>query len=167
MVQLLVNQLRFARSELLRCLEGLSEEDAVRRVMPMNCISWMVGHIADQEHVYWVVMAQEQNIAPDLYKLVGFGRPATTPPFKEMLETWRAVTSAADQYLDTLTVPQLETFFDWRGKPVRENIGTMLLRNIDHYWFHIGEAHAVRQVLGHTNLPDFVGPDMPPYLPEA
>jgi len=26
-----------------------------------------------------------------------------------------------------------------------------------HYWFHIGEAHAVRQMLGHVNLPDFVG----------
>ena len=26
-----------------------------------------------------------------------------------------------------------------------------------HYWFHIGEAHAVRQMLGHVDLPDFVG----------
>jgi len=29
-----------------------------------------------------------------------------------------------------------------------------------HYWFHIGEAHAVRQMLGHGNLPDFVS-DLP------
>jgi hypothetical protein len=33
----------------------------------------------------------------------------------------------------------------------------MLLRNIHHYWFHMGEAYAVRQLLGHTNLPEFVG----------
>jgi hypothetical protein len=26
-----------------------------------------------------------------------------------------------------------------------------------HYWFHCGEAHAIRQMLGHTDLPQFVG----------
>jgi len=39
----LVTQLRFARSEFVRCLEGISDEDARHRIMPMNCISWMVG----------------------------------------------------------------------------------------------------------------------------
>ena len=33
----------------------------------------------------------------------------------------------------------------------------MLLRNIYHYWFHMGEAHAIRQLLGHPDLPQFVG----------
>jgi hypothetical protein len=44
----------------------------------------------------------------------------------------------------------------------------MLMRNLYHYWFHIGEAHAIRQILGHTQLPDFVG-DMAAaiYLPET
>jgi hypothetical protein len=36
-------------------------------------------------------------------------------------------------------------------------VGTLLLRNIYHYWFHLGEAHAIRQLLGHTDLPEFVG----------
>ena len=26
-----------------------------------------------------------------------------------------------------------------------------------HYWFHTGEAHAIRQQLGQTDLPQFVG----------
>jgi hypothetical protein len=26
-----------------------------------------------------------------------------------------------------------------------------------HYWFHTGEAHAIRQMLGHRDLPQFVG----------
>ena len=26
-----------------------------------------------------------------------------------------------------------------------------------HYWFHLGEAHAVCQMLGHGDLPQFVG----------
>ena len=38
-----------------------------------------------------------------------------------------------------------------------ESVGTLLLRNLYHYWFHMGEAVAIRQMLGHPNLPDFVG----------
>ena len=30
------------------------------------------------------------------------------------------------------------------------------------YWFHIGEAHAMRQMFGHTGLSEFVG-DVPMY----
>ena len=44
MAQPLVIQLRFARSELMPALEGVSDEEARRRCEPMNCISWMVGH---------------------------------------------------------------------------------------------------------------------------
>jgi hypothetical protein len=40
---------------------------------------------------------------------------------------------------------------------VPESIGTLLYRNLYHYWFHTGEAHAIRQMLGHRDLPQFVG----------
>jgi hypothetical protein len=51
----------------------------------------------------------------------------------------------------------MHTHLEWRGKPRFENIGTMLLRNIYHYWFHTGEVVAIRQLLGHKDLPEFVG----------
>jgi hypothetical protein len=41
-----------------------------------------------------------------------------------------------------------------------ESVGTRILRTTYHYFFHTGEAHAVRQQLGHPDLPYFVG-DMP------
>jgi uncharacterized damage-inducible protein DinB len=153
----LVVQLRFARSEFQRCLEGLSAEDAQKRLGPMNSISWMVGHLANQENFYWNVLAQEKNAAPGLNDLVGTGKPASTPPLDEMWAAWRDATETADPFLDALVAEQLPTFFEFRGKPVRESIGTMLQRNIYHYWFHNGEAHAVRQQLGHGDLPQFVG----------
>lgn len=153
----LVTQLRFARSELVRCLDGVSDADARRRLGPMNCISWIVGHLASQENFLWVMAAQDQNAAPDLYKLVGHGRPASTPPLADMWTTWRAVTAAADTYLDTLTAEELQSHLTWNGKSMPENIGTSLLRNTYHYWFHTGEAHAIRQQLGHPDLPQFVG----------
>ena len=152
----LVAQLRFARSEFARCLEGVPAEDAARRLEPMNCLSWIVGHLASQEHFLWVIMAQGQDVAPNLRQF-GTGQPPSTPAWDEMWETWRRVTQAADAYLDTLTDAGLDQHLEWRGKPIRESIGTSLLRNIYHYWFHTGEAHAIRQMLGHTDLPQFVG----------
>lgn len=164
----LVTQLRFTRGELQRALEGVPDEDALRRLEQMNCISWMLGHLANQEQFYWVLLAQGKTVAPGLNDLVGYGKPASTPPLADMWAAWLTVTQAADPYLDTLTPETLRTHFERNGKPLRESIGTMLQRVIYHYWYHIGEALAVRQLLGHSDLPEFVG-DLGikgPYLPE-
>jgi uncharacterized damage-inducible protein DinB len=154
---LLVTQLRFARSEFVRALDGVPAEDARRRVMPMNSLGWMVGHLANQEHRYWVMLGQQMNLAPELNDRVGYGKPASTPVLEEMWQIWRRVTSAADAYLDTLTAATLQGVLLRDGKPVDENIGTLLLRNTYHYWYHTGEASAIRQLLGHASLPEFVG----------
>jgi hypothetical protein len=165
---LLVAQLRFARSEFVRCLEGIGEEEALTRFMPMNCISWMVGHLANQEHFYWVMLAQKNYLAPGLNERVGYGKPASSPPLGEMWEVWNKVTFAADPYLDTLTPAILQEHLLWEGKPAEESVGTLLMRNIYHYWYHTGEASSIRQMLGHTNLPDFVGDmSMVMYKPDS
>jgi uncharacterized damage-inducible protein DinB len=164
----LVTQLRFARSEFVRCLQGLSPEDGIRRILPMNSISWIVGHMANQEQRYWVIWPQGQTLVPELHELVGTGKPASTPPLAEMWAAWKTITQAADMYLDTLTVERLQVHLINRDKPVPEDVGTLLQRNMYHYWFHTGEAHAIRQVLGHTDLPQFVGDlSQAPYRPEA
>ena len=157
MVHPLVTQLRFARGEFVRGLEGVSAEDALRRIGPMNCLSWMLGHLAGQEQFLWVQAAQGTVVAPELRALVGTGQPASTPPWEDMWTTWRAVTAAADRYLDTITNGVLDSYLEWQGKPLRECIGTGLLRNTYHYWYHLGEAQALRQVLGHVDLPQYVG----------
>ena len=96
-------------------------------------------------------------MAPHLNALVGYGKPATTPPLDEMWSAWQTVTGAADVYLDTLTIDVLDSYYQWRGKDISESVGTLLQRVIYHYWYHTGEAMAIRQMLGHTNLPEFVG----------
>jgi hypothetical protein len=153
----LVTQLHFARSEFLRCIDGVSEQDAVRRVMPMNCISWYLGHLANQEQFFWVLFGQQKIVVPGLNDLVGYGKPASTPPLQDMRIAWQTTTQAADVFLCTLTSAQLSEFVTFRGEKWHENIGTMLQRNIYHYWFHTGEAYAAREALGHTSLPEFVG----------
>ena len=179
----LVTQLRFARSEFSRCLEGVTDEEAIHRIMPMNCISWMVGHLASQEQYYFIYFPKGKVPHPELNKLVGFGHPATTPPLADMWNVWNDITKEADSFLDTLTSEDLETKLEQKiegfedslfgmvsqkvleQKSIRsgENIGTRLLRATYHYFFHTGEAHAIRQQLGHPDLPYFVG-DMPDFL---
>jgi uncharacterized damage-inducible protein DinB len=152
-----VAQLRFARSEFVRCLEGVSEEEGRRRIQNLNCISWMVGHLANQESRYWVMMAQGQQLFPELNDLAGFRKPASTPSLQEMWSAWKTITTAADDYLTALTPERMKTHFQWQGKALQENVGTMLMRNVYHYWFHTGQALVVRKLLGHSNLPEFVG----------
>ena len=153
----LVAQLRFARSEFARCLEGVPAEDAVRRLMPMNCLSWIVGHMANQEQGWWLFLAQGRLLVPGLNDLVGYRKPASTPPLDEMWAAWRAITEAADEYLEALTTDLLQTHLAYKGGRRPESIGTMVYRNTYHYWYHTGEAHAIRDMLGHENLPEFVG----------
>lgn len=38
-VPALVTQLRFSRAEFTRCLQGVDDQDALKRLEPMNCIS--------------------------------------------------------------------------------------------------------------------------------
>lgn len=157
MTEPLVTQLRFARSELARCLQGVSAADAQRRLEPMNCTSWIVGHLASQEQFLWLYRAQDKILFPDLYRVVGYGQPATTPPLDEMWQMWGDITKAADGYLNTVTPEMLRMPLFLQEDQTSEDVGTSLLRNIYHYWFHIGEAHAIRQMLGHGDLPQFVG----------
>ena len=164
----LVSQLRFTRHEWLRALRDVDEAEGRIRMEPMNSISWIVGHLAWHEQWYWLRYAQDLNPVPQLDELVGTGRPATTPSLQEMMSAWREITTAADSYLDTVTTETLQERFQWKNKPMRESAGTMLLRLTYHYWFHTGEVLAVRQLLGHRELPEFVGDigAKGPYRPE-
>jgi hypothetical protein len=157
MIHPLVSQLHFTRSEYARCFEGIPPTDTSRRVEPLNSLSWAVGHLALQEHFYWVQLAQGKNIAPGLRERVGFRQPPSTPPWDEMWALWHAITKAADEYLQNLAPQDLVKRFEYEGKLLDEPVGTLLLRNTYHYWFHLGKAHAIRQMMGHTDLPVYVG----------
>ncbi len=164
----LVDQFRFTRSEWLRGLENISEEDGARHFGPMNCISWNVGHLAWHEQRSWLQFAQDRLLFPTLNETYAYGAPMSTPSLKEMLEVWRQVTAAADPFLDTLTTESLQKDLLREGKSVGQSYGSAMRRISYHYWYHLGEIQAIRQMLGHKNLPDYVGDieRQAPYRPE-
>jgi hypothetical protein len=152
----LVELQHLTRKEFLRGLQGVSDDDARRRIEPMNCISWIIGHLACQEHAFFVAWPQGRGREPE-YAAFAWGSPASQPSPEDVMTLWRTACEAADRCLHTANADSLR-------KPViaphaateRENLGTLIVRNIFHYWSHIGEISAIRQMLGHHRPPQFV-----------
>ena len=152
----LVEQLRFSRSEFKRALEGLSDGDAVKRVLPANCIAWNVGHLAWQEQRYWLIRAAGETPREDVNKQFAYRAEASTPALTDAMAAWREITEASDAFLDTLTTEKLQSNAV-ETKDFTTSWGNLLQRMIYHYWYHTGENMGIRQALGHTGLQDFVG----------
>jgi len=164
----LVDQFRFTRHEWLRGLDGLTEADATRRFAAMNSIGWVIGHLAWHEQRTFLQRPQGQLLYPQLNALYAYGAPASTPALAESLAIWTHITTAADPYLDSLTTASLQTQLLDKGQAVGQTVGSALRRITYHYWYHTGEIQAIRQMLGHTGLAEYVG-DIEieaPYRPE-
>jgi uncharacterized damage-inducible protein DinB len=152
----LVDQLRFTRSELTRSLDGVTEDEGFQRFGVINSIGWIVGHVANQEQRYWILRRGQPPVVQGLQDLVGSGRPASTPSLAAMLEAREAIVAAVDPYLDSLSEADMGMIHSEIPLP-EESTGTLLQRVIYHQWFHNGEVQAIRQLLGHEKLPEFVG----------
>ncbi len=147
----LVQIQQLTRKEFERGLQGLTDEDARKRIEPMNCVSWIIGHVANQQHTYFADWPQRKKTDPR-YQEFGFGSPASQPSLKDAMALWQASCDEADVWLQAATEESLQGLFpSSRG----ENGGALLVRHIFHTWFHLGEIISIRQILGHQP-PQFV-----------
>ncbi len=164
----MVLQLRFTRSEFKRALHGVGDQDAKRVFPPMNSIGWCIGHMADQEQRYWLRLRLGELPFPLIHKDFGYGAPACTPDLETVWPAWETITAAVDPWLDTLTPALLSQEHTRYRSEETYTFGSLLQRVIYHYWYHTGEIMAIRQLLGHRDLPEFVGniDEEAPYLPE-
>jgi hypothetical protein len=160
MVLNIINQLKFARSEFKKGFNGVSEKDGRWRMIPINSISWIVGHLAWHEQYYWLTRAQGKILIPEIIDQVGYKKPASTPSLKEMTSYWKEITRDSDDYLCRLKKSDLLNHMIVKGKELPFNIGTMISRVIYHYWYHNGEMQALRQLMNHSDLPEFVSNDI-------
>jgi hypothetical protein len=162
-----VEQLRFTRSEWRRALRGVPEEDGFRRFEPINSIGWIVAHLAWQEQRYFVTRAQGRVPLPELDTIAPNGGPPSTPSLREMQGLWKRATAEADPWLDSLDTPALLAPLPPPGGS--RAVGDAIQRVTYHYWQHIGEIMAIRQLLDHPRRPEFVGAieERAPYRPET
>jgi hypothetical protein len=105
---------------------------------------------------------------PRLNEEFAYGAPMSTPSLAEMRNLWETIAASADPWLDGLTTEHLKQDLLLNGESVGQSIGSMLRRVTYHYWYHIGEIQAIRQLLGHVDLPEYVGDieDQAPYRAE-
>lgn len=140
---------RFALTEFERGLEGLSDEDARKRLAKadgseLNAIAWTVAHIAG----HWLNR-------PERLRRYGPGsRNTEAPPLEDALTLLAEAKGFTESWLPEAT----EEFLASRPEGLRgESVGTGVMRAALHTWFHAGEINAVRQMLGHSEI-SFVGP---------
>ena len=142
-----------ARKEFGRNLVGLTDEDARKRIEPMNCISWIIAHVAWQHRslfVDWPAGRQTDS----RYLPYGYGSLPSQPPLEEAMILWKDACTDADAWLQSATTESLQGFTE-ELSPEGENWGTLLVRCIFHTWCHLGEISSIRQILGHKP-PQFV-----------
>ncbi len=102
----LVQMQHLARREFERGLQGLSDEDACKRLPPMNCISWIVAHVANQQHAFFVTWPQGKDTDPRFLGF-GYGSPASQPLRAEALALWQSSCDEADVWLHAATEDSL------------------------------------------------------------
>jgi hypothetical protein len=164
-----IEQLRFTRAEWLRGLRGLTEADGARHFGQMNSIGWIVGHLTWQEQRYLLDRPQGFMPRPDIQAEFAFGAPMSTPSLAEMRKAWRGITQKSEPFLDALTTRELLLDLPLNGKKSGQTQGSAIRRLTYHYWYHIGEIQAIRQMLGQHDLPIYVGAieAKAPYRPEV
>jgi hypothetical protein len=151
----LVEQVHFTRAEWRRALRGVSEEDGSRKIEPINTIGWIVGHLAWQEQLYFLTRAQGRTPEPILNEVAASGGPTTTPSLKQMMAAWKKVTADVDTWMEPLTTKDLLGELPPPGG--KRTVGDAIRRMTYHYWFHIGEILALRQLMDHPRRPEYVG----------
>jgi uncharacterized damage-inducible protein DinB len=151
----LVRSVQNVRRELRRAVEGMSVPDLERRVAGMNSVAWVVGHLAWQEQSYWLT---SRGAPPASTFVDGFGRsvPDPMPPFEALWEAWEQVASRSDPWLESLDAAALRGHIQGRRLFEAENLGSLCMRVIGHYYLHIGQITALRRWLGYP-VPAFVG----------
>lgn len=143
-----IDLVRFALSEFERGLEGLSDEDARKRLTKadgseMNAISWTVAHIAG----HWL------NRPERLMRYASGSKNAEPPSLEDALTFLAEAKGFTESWLPDAT----DEFLASQPERLRgESIGTGVMRAVLHTWFHTGEINAVRQMLGHGEI-GFVG----------
>ena len=122
----------------------------------MNCISWTVGHLAWHEQRYWLERSGPTTLSATQCGLCLWrahehavaggdaGHLARGDARRRSLSGRADHRGAAGRFLRD-------------GKSVGQSVGSALQRVTYHYWYHIGEIQAIRQMLGHADLPEYVG----------
>lgn len=141
---------RFSAKEFVLGLEGISDEQARRRLKKadgsvMNSASWTIAHVA----AHWATVAALFDEADlpmeEIARYFGPDADPAPPPLQQALERFLEATQGMSDWI-TVDDDSMTRAVEYAG--VSETTGQALVRVTLHTWFHIGEINAIHQMLG-------------------
>jgi len=171
----LAGMVREAWADLDRVVEGLSREDAERKLPNASAFSWTVAHCTHMVDSWLNVNFQGTSPHPSLNgdtrgshrsldaspQTLRKGAAGDALDWNEVQVAVEEVRTIARHYLNALTEDDLDTKIDYTGSiEALRSTGISpryaLMRIAAHHYFHIGEIASARVVLGH-DVGDYPG----------
>ena len=137
-----------------RVVAGLNAKDALENIDGGSSIAWTFAHMANGVDSWVNVLFQEQTpqsvLGQHRYRTGGSGR---TDEWESIQVAAQQVRDAARNYLQDLDDGVLESTVRERDIVLRY----VVMGQIGHHYFHIGEIATKREGLGHDISDDFPG----------
>lgn len=144
----LKSQLQFARTTLIKEIEGITPETFA--VQPMgfnNNIHWHIGHILTVTEQFIFGFPQTNNLPANYIQLFGNGtKPAD---WKDDVPSITTLTQQLQEQINRIQELPEEHFNQKLPQPFlgRETVGELASMNIFHESFHLGQIHALKLLI--------------------
>ena len=152
-VKPLAAQLGFAQWAVLKNLEGISDEEALRLPQPGgNSINWITGHLITPRQAFLKAFGQAAYLSPT--SLAAYTRGSK--PGEQMPETLDGLRDSLIRSHDAL-IALISNFDDAAldakapfspGNDPNETVGTLLGKLVVHEGYHAGQIGMARRLVG-------------------
>jgi hypothetical protein len=146
MTHALIGQFLLTNDQVNKYYFDLSDDDIKAVFKPINCIGWLIGHMALGN--YQFLFKNIGNVIPEDAKLYGNGQPHSTPDKNFILNMWEDSADNLKKWIINVSDDDLINNMTGKMKDEKVNLGTDLSRMMFHTWNHLGEIASVRQLLG-------------------
>lgn len=146
MTHALIGQFLLTNDQVKKYYLDLSDDDIKAVFKPINCIGWLIGHMALGN--YQFLFKNIGNDIPEDAKLYGNGQPHSTPDRDLIINMWEDSADNLKNWIINVSDDDLINNMTGKMKDEKVNLGTDLSRMMFHTWNHLGEIASVRQLLG-------------------
>ena len=154
----LLQFLALERAHVIRSVEGLSDEQTLRSLLPSGwSCAGLIRHLALDVEAYWFQCTMRGDDIADLVARTGpddgWSVPAATSPH-DIIDLYRAECATADAIIATYDLDDTPAWIDPRwGGWSPPNLHYLLLHVITETACHAGHLDAARELIdGHQNL---------------
>lgn len=131
-------------------LEGITDEEADKRINNANSLAWIAGHTVDIQYNLAMLLGQEtENPYAEQF---GFGKPfdpkADYPELSKMKADWNALMPKISEAISNLTEEQLNTESPFPIPFSEQTMRGLYAFQMHHLGYELGQIGLYRKFLG-------------------